>query len=372
MSSCKVVVATGIYPPDVGGTATYSRMLVEGLPHHGVEPVLLRFSAFLGLPRGLRHVLFLQRILTIGRRAEVLFSLDPVSVGLPMLLAAKILRRPLVLRVGGDYAWEQGVERFGVEEDLDQFLRKRYAWKVEWLRRIERLVARGAVRVIVPAQYFRTVLQHWGIWGDQVTVIHNAFDVSDVPGSQAEAQGRLGLQGRWVVSAGRLLRLKGFETLIEAFAGLKGDLPDVHLAILGSGPQYKVLAETIERAGLGESVRLVGAAPHPQVLMYMKAADLFVLNSAAEGMSNAIMEAMAVGTPVIATRAGGNSELIEDGKAGRLVSPSRPDELRGAMHHLLSHPDQARSLAEQARRSLARFAKDDMVRRTASALLAAR
>jgi glycosyltransferase involved in cell wall biosynthesis len=367
----RVLIATGIYPPDIGGPATYAKALVEGLPHQGVEPSLLVFSPLLRYPRGLRHVLFLRQILTSGRGADVLMALDAVSVGLPALAAAWVLRKPLVLRLGGDFAWEQAVERFGVDQDLDGFLASRHGGRVRLLERAERFTARRAARVIVPDRTMRRVAEEWGVPGERIVEVGNVVDLPELPASREAARSALGVEGRLIVSMGRLLRLKGFDGLIEAVGALRPDFPDLRLAIVGSGPQHRWLAEQVREAGLGEAVMLLGSLPREKALSYVRAADLFALNSASEGESHSILEAMAVGTPVIATRAGGNVHLIEHGRNGWLVSPRDRAELVEAIGVLLRDPARASRLAQAARLPAERFDTSRMVRSTMAVLRSA-
>ena len=364
----RVLVTAGIFPPDIGGPATYAQTLLASRPLEGIELTLLNFSSLLRIPRGLRHLWFLVQVLIHGRKADVFLALDPVSVGLPTLFAAWILGRPFVLRIGGDYAWEQSVERLGVEDDLNRFLDSRYGWRVELLKGIERMVARRAARVIVTDRYMQGVLEKWKVRPDKVVIITNAFDVSGIRVTRDEARRMLHLRGPLVVSMGRLLRWKGFAKLIDVVASLRSDFPDVSLAIVGSGPQAGDLANSVKEADLDQTVLLPGGLPHDRALLYLKAADVFVLNSAGEGMSHSILEAMALGTPVVATRAGGNPDLIEHGKSGWLVAPHDEADLRSAIRELLKDPERAALLASGASQSLGRFDKGRMVRETISVL----
>ena len=368
MTTRRVLVATGIYPPDVGGPARTVRLLEDGLPRLGIEVVVVSFSRLLPLPWGLRHVRFFANLLASARHAQVLLALDPVSVGLPTFLAARLLRRPFVLRVGGDYAWEQAVERFGIEDDLDSFQDSNHGWRVEWLRRTERFVARRAARVIVPDRFLRDLLRRWGVAGDRITVVPNAVQQADLPPTRAEARAELRVEGRLIASAGRLLRLKGFEGLIAVVESLKGEFPDLRLAVIGSGPRHSSLADQIQRSRLEDTVMLLGALPHERTLLYLKAADLFVLNSAGEGQAHALLEAMALGTPVVATRAGGTRDVIDHGRTGLLVHPREPSDLREAIRGLLRDPERANLLARAAAHAAADFTVSRTVDETVAVL----
>src|SRR3989338_11012397 len=116
----KLVIATPLYPPEIGGPATYAKLLEEGLPGKGIEVELVKFSEVRHLPRLIRHYAYYRRVLRAAKSADVVLALDPVSVGLPAMWAAKRAGKSFVVKIVGDYAWEQGQQRFGVMQNLDE------------------------------------------------------------------------------------------------------------------------------------------------------------------------------------------------------------------------------------------------------------
>jgi glycosyltransferase involved in cell wall biosynthesis len=166
----------------------------------------------------------------------------------------------------------------------------------------------------------------------KVSTIPNGVDLTRFgPASQAAARRALGLPGESTVvgTVGRLDPVKDQAALVRAFATLMGAYPEALLVLAGDGPCREELARLVAELGAGGRVRLLGECRDvPQVLAAM---DLFVLPSLAEGMSNTILEAMAVGLPVVATRVGGNRELVDEGETGRLVPPGDPRALADAV-----------------------------------------
>jgi sugar transferase (PEP-CTERM/EpsH1 system associated) len=153
-----------------------------------------------------------------------------------------------------------------------------------------------------------------------------------------EARRRLGLpvEAPIVGTVGRLDPVKDQAGLVRAFAALRPGHPDAVLILAGEGPCRAELTRLIAELGLEGRVRLLGDCP--DVPTVLSALDLFVLPSIAEGMSNTLLEAMAAGIPVVATRVGGNPELVEDGAAGRLVAPRDPAALAEVMAGYLDDP----------------------------------
>jgi glycosyltransferase involved in cell wall biosynthesis len=144
---------------------------------------------------------------------------------------------------------------------------------------------------------------------------------------------------------------------------------DARLTIVGGGPEHERLDKEIARLGLQERVRITGNVSHDDVQRYLRAADVFVLNTRYEGLSHVMLEAMAAGTPVVASRVGGNPEVIDDGRNGLLVPLDDGPAITSAIAHLLAAPDEAARLVEAARRDVVGFSWQELVNATERALV---
>lgn len=155
--------------------------------------------------------------------------------------------------------------------------------------------------------------------------------------------------GPLLLGCGRLVEQKGFPYLIDAFAIVRGRIPDAVLWIVGEGSDRSALEQQIARLSLGRSVRLLGFRDNPYA--YMAAADLFVLSSIFEGFGNVIAESMACGTAVVSTDCPyGPSEIITDGVNGILVPSRDPKALSDALLRVLRDPELRARLANEGRR----------------------
>jgi glycosyltransferase involved in cell wall biosynthesis len=157
-----------------------------------------------------------------------------------------------------------------------------------------------------------------------------------------------------VVCVGNLFPYKGQRLLIPALARLRQRLPDTHLVLVGEGPDRPTLARLAAAHGQQEYVHLVGArADAPAVLA---ASDAVAVPSPAEGLPLVPLEALALGKPVVGTRAGGLPEIITHGVTGLLVPPRQPAALADALLAVLTQPAYAAALAARGRAHvLARF-----------------
>jgi glycosyltransferase involved in cell wall biosynthesis len=150
------------------------------------------------------------------------------------------------------------------------------------------------------------------------------------PVDREAARRRLGLSGHVILSVGNLVALKGHELTIDALAALE----DSTLLIAGGGPLRDALQARAVSLGVGDRVRLLGEVAHGLLAELYSAADAFVLMSEREGWANVLLEAMACGTPVLATNVGGNAEIVASPAAGMLLRERSTAALVGAVNAL--------------------------------------
>ena len=331
----KFIIAAGIYPPDIGGPATYAERLAKELK----QPVISYSRGLKKYPKGLRHFLYFCCLLWLARDADVIYAQNVTSAGLPSLLVAKILRKKFVLKIVGDAAWEQ---------------------KKEYLRKIQEYVVKQAHKIITPSYYVKKMVMDWGVKTDKIEVIYNAPEVAPQLGiSKDEAKKKIGIAGDIILSIGRLAPWKGFDDLIAIMPDLLKENPNFQLVIVGEGK------DKLEAA---DRVKLVGRVPHHQIALYFKAADIFVLNSGYEGLSHVILEAMQSGVPVVASNIGGNPELIEDGFNGFLVEYKNREQLKQAILKLWQDKDLQEKFRQNSKEKLKNFTWENLIKQTLDVL----
>ena len=212
-------------------------------------------------------------------------------------------------------------------------------------------------RVIAVSSEIRQRLVQAGAASDRVVTILNGIDADAFrrnPDSCASARASLNLpvSARVIGSVGRLEPQKRFDVLIEAAALVRLRGTDVRLVIVGDGSRRTELASLAARLNLTDACTFAGH--RTDISHVLHAFDVFVQSSDYEGTPNAVLEAMAVETPVVATTAGGTEELIEDGVHGLLVRPGNPRILADAIARALDDPAAATRRATAARRRIER------------------
>ncbi len=205
--------------------------------------------------------------------------------------------------------------------------------------------------IVVSASVRQAVLQA-GIKAEMIDLIYNAVEIDPdtVPGDAGWLRSKFGLPAEAIVctAVGRLVWAKGYEDLIRALAGIARQEPRLHCLILGEGELRKRLEDLILETGMEGRVHLAGFYERQEVLSIVKAGDIFVMPSRQEGTPLALLEAAALGKPILATACGGIPELVQDGQEALLVPVGDSTQLGLSLLRLSRDPHLARQLGLQA------------------------
>lgn len=331
----KILICTGIFPPEAGGPATYSRTIAQEFSKLGHHVVVITYSGKSERSENQRSDLsdlsdypiirvirrrfkpwhyfkYFRAVRKHGQDADVLYAQDPVSAGYPTFLAAKSLKKPYAVKITGDYSWEQAMGRGLTDRLIDEFQTfPSYPRVIAKMREIQTRVCKEATLVITPSQYLKRIVAGWGVKEKKILVIYNTTSkISKL--DRENIRQSFGLQNneQLILSIGRNVKWKGFELLEKIINNLQTQHPSLKYVFLHSADRA-----TVEK--------------------YLVAADLFVLNTGYEGFSHVILEAMQAGLPVITTKVGGNTEIINDGENGLLVEYNNEGQIREAIIRLV-------------------------------------
>lgn len=200
-------------------------------------------------------------------------------------------------------------------------------------RRLIQRAAREAQGIITVSQSLKDAMVALGVRQERVIVLRNGVDLNlFCERDRQEARRRLGLKGRTLLSVGLLIERKGHNFVIEALARLT----DCTLLIAGEGPERPALERLSATRGVGDRVKFLGSVPHDQLAGIYSAADALVLASSREGWPNVLLEAMACGTPVVATNIWGNPEVVAEAAAGVLMRERSTLGVEEAVHKLFA------------------------------------
>ena len=369
----RVCIITGIFPPDIGGPATYVPHIAAALAERGHSITVLTLSNSLDhddsqygfrvvrlsrrLSKPWRWLRTVREILRLGQDADVLFV---NGLTIEAALANLWLGKPMVQKVVGDFAWERSTNRGWVQDGFEEFQKQRYGLKVESLKALRAWWTRRATRVIVPSRYLAGWIMQWGVPEEKLAIIYNAVEPCDGV-RPAAVPLRTPLKA---VAVGRLVPLKCVDRVIEALV----PCPTVGLVIVGDGSERKRLEGFANTLNVADRVYFAGQVSQAEAIRLMAACDFFVLNSTHEGLPHVVLEAMSLGLPVIATAVGGTPEVVCDGANGRLIAPADNDALGQVLAQLVSSPGERQRLAKGAKQAVVQFDFRHLVEATEAVL----
>ncbi len=381
----RILITTGIFPPDIGGPASYAGLLGRELSKRDISATVLTYSSVLkykadsvqpfkvvrvwkGIPKILRHLIYFLKALSLAKKADIILSLNAVSAGLPALWVAKIRKKKFLVRIVADYAWETAINSGKTFLLADDFQRSKKHGRIGRLHKLQVKVCKGADIVITPSNYIANMVKNWGIAEEKIRVIYNGVDFKPLEISKEEARKKIGIAGNILLSIGRLIPLKGFKMLIKIMPKLFEINQFFRLVIIGDGPEKKTLELIVKNMHLENKVYLVGSKSKEELATFLAAADIFVLNTAQEGFSHQILEAMTAGVPVITTAVGGNKEVIRQGENGFMVKYNDEFNLVEAIKTVWQAEELRTRFIEEGKKTVEHFNVEKMLQETAQVL----
>lgn len=322
----KLLLVTNIFPPDIGGPATFIDRLGHALSELGHRVTVVCTSE---QPRHQEDQQRPFRVRRIPRNNPISYHLW-LRTTLAGVMAthkrclinglaeyagpmAKRFGCGYLVKVVGDSAWERGrnrglisasIDDFQSQNDLPGSLRDIQQQRQAWLA--------AAQGVIVPSQYLRGIVAGWGVPAERIHVVLNGVPLEEYAAEKIERAPSDELR---IAFVGRLTNWKGVETLLLALA----QTPGVQAEIIGDGPEWPLLRTLAEQLAVGQRVNFTGRLDATAVRARLRQVDALVLTSSYEGLSHTLLEACVLGLPCITSAVGGNPEVIRDGEEGLLV-----------------------------------------------------
>lgn len=379
-----ILIASGIFPPEIGGPASYAQTLATRLAASRPVTVIAYSSVFRSAddasrpfrvvrvwskwPKGVKHLIYFFKAIVLARRHRTVVALNAVSAGLPARLAARLFKRNFIVKIVGDTSWERAINTGRTSLLLNDFQKSKRSGLIKLLHIVQFQVCKGARNVIVPSEYLADIVEGWGIPADKLVVIYNGTDFQPSPLSREEARKKLGITGNMLFTWGRLVPWKGFRMLIKIMLKLGDVNPFFQLVIVGSGPDRETLETMVHNLRLERKVVLAGRKSLEQVAEYLAAADMVILNSGYEGFSHQILEAMTAGVPIITTNVGGNTEIIRQGENGLMTKYNDEFNLIEAIRAMWNNEELREKFVAEGKKTVAKFSVERMFDETVALL----
>ena len=293
---------------------------------HGIDIVHPRFAIVPKIGMNMAPLLMAQAVKpVIGRIIDEGYDFDVLDAhyfypdGVAAVMLGKYFNKPVVITARGT--------------DINLIPQFRLPRKmILW-------AARNASGIVTVCNALKDEMVGLGVAADKITPLRNGVDLQRFqPMDRAAARATLGLKRFTLLSVGLLDPRKAHDLIIKALPSL----PEVDLLIAGTGPEKKNLEQLAQELGVADRVTLLGPVPQTELKTYYNAADALVLASSREGWANVLLEAMACGTPVVASNVWGTPEVVAAPEAGELMPERTPQGLVTALTRLrANYPDHA-------------------------------
>lgn len=342
----KIILATPLYPPEIGGPATYTKELAERLRDKHEITIVAYASTSENIPGTKLITVSKRRLLPIrllkftyvlykaAKDADVIYVQNAVAAGLPTVLVKLLTGVPVVLKFVGDEAWERASQLRQTSKQLEDFLAApEGSLKIRFIMFLQGFVLRHVNIVTTPSAYLtEAVIRTYGVPRAHTVVNYNAADKTEVIPFTAEPI------RHQIVTTARLVEWKGVDGIIRATALLVKEFPDVKLLIAGDGPEEERLKKLTAELNLQEQVTFLGRVPRAETWHIRKSSQVYVLNSTYEGLPHTALTSFAAEIPMVATNIPGTNEAVYDEVSGLLVPSNDDAALAAAIKRLFSDP----------------------------------
>ncbi|MDO8594574.1 MAG: glycosyltransferase family 4 protein [bacterium] len=302
----KILIATGIYPPDIGGPAQYARGVEEAWKKEGHRVKVLAFRFERKLPTGIRHLYYFFRVLFSLRGVDFVFSPDTFSAAIPALLASKLFGKKIIIRTGGDFLWEQYVERTGDLVLLKDFYETRiskFNRKERTIFSLLRFLFQHSDGVIFSTAWQKDIFEKpYALDMRRCFVVENFYGPREYPNKLEN----VGVSKKVFVGGTRELKWKNMPRVKEAFT-------------------------EVQKKGLPVSLKWETGS-RGQFLLDIQSSYAVILASLGDVSPNTILEAIQFGKPFILTREAGFYEKLQD--IGVWVDPEDVNDITAKIEWL--------------------------------------
>lgn len=345
-----LVLCNGIYPNQTGGAEVHLFYMCHNLAERGYHVFVLAPTTKFSSEPSEKNIPFVKIYLKLWSKPFTILSYTVKSLiesfrfrhhveivhahtahPIPMVaafLSSLITRRPYIISCRGS----------DIRISSRKFLHRMF--QIPFLHEAKKIL-------VVSHELSEILRQRYGIPKHQILVVENAYDDRIIHQLANIQLGTKAERGKRIINVANMRPEKDHITLLKGFKRLARSMKGVHLSLVGDGPLRGELEEFCIQQGI-HNVKFLGTLPHTDVLKHIANSDIFVLTSIEEGMPNVIIEALALGKPIIATAVGGIPEVVKDGVNGILVRPKSPDLIAKALERLLCDSELRRKLGKAA------------------------
>ena len=357
----KILITVGIFPPDIGGPASFVPKIAKLLQENGFEVTIICLSnekivdnesyKIIRILRNqnlmIRWIKTIFKMISNGRKADIIFV-----NGLPMeaYIANLFLRKKLIRKIVGDWAWERGRNKGIINDSFDEFQKNKHNLHLEIAKFSRGWTATKADLVITPSVHLKNVVKNWGVSENNLKVIYNGTNIqSKITKKENEVL--------HFITVGRLAPWKNIDKIIQAMAILNEKGFNFIFNIVGSGPLNEKLKILVKELKLENKIFFLGQKNTEELNKIYLDSDIYIQASGYEGLPHVILEAINFNLSIISTPIGGTNEILLDGKNGwilKLKDEKAPDEfdLQEIIYELVDNKTKSNNLIHNAKEYL--------------------
>ena len=342
LSPLRILIATPMFPPDIGGPGAYAENLSKQFYQKGHKVIILAYGsgknrqtvkdiAFKVVPLRLaylaRQIYYFWLAFRLLAESDVALALDPIGVGAPLAAACWLRGKPMIVRLEGDRLWELYVGRGGEELTLRQFyehfLLERFNREERRLYKIARWAFGRADRIVFSSEWRKSIFSlGYPLRPEQAAIIDSPWPKIGTGDSE---------RNRTLIFAGRFARVKNLLRLIRAFLAA-GD-KQWRLELIGDGPEKEEIEKIIREHGAGDRIAIIPSMPHSELMKRISSAHAFLLPSLSDVSPNVILDCIATATPFLLTRETGFYDTLKD--IGIFADPRDGADIAAKLQELL-------------------------------------
>lgn len=325
----RVLIAAGIYPPDAGGPAVHAKAQFEGLREFGFDTDLVAFSHYRRWPRWIRHLFFLVALLRKALRSDLIYAHDSWGVGFPALIAARLTGNKIVIRVGGDLAWERQAEKENIS--MNKWYENGYYRREKMFILSRFLLRRVDAVVVIGKSLARIYTQVYGVDGRKIKIIFNPVPETRSYKIKREEN---------IIFASRLTNYKNLPMLLRVFAKVLPQNQALKLTIMGDGPEMENLKRLTRELSIERDVVFTGAISLDEVLRITSECLFTIAPALTEFNPNYVLQGIGFGKPFLISR---ENDLPFQAPEYLMFNPMSDSELYERIISLLNEEEYAKA-----------------------------